>query len=52
MAYVVTAACGMATDGYSIPYVGIWSGGDVDKVKQTAEKVVRVAGQILEGIAT
>ena len=47
VAYIVCAALGMQTEGYSLAYVAGWSGGDVAKVRQTAEKVVKVADTIL-----
>lgn len=50
VAYVVCQAQGMASDGYSLPYVAGWSGGDVAQVRQTAETVVRVAGGICEAL--
>jgi hypothetical protein len=50
VAYVVCQAQGMASDGYSLPYVAGWSGGDVAQVRQTAETVVRVAGAICEAL--
>lgn len=50
VAYVVCAAMGLPTDGYSLPYVAGWSGGDVAKVRETAERVVKAAGAILEGL--
>lgn len=50
VAYIVAAACGMSTDGYSLPYVGIWAGGDAAKVRETADKVVTVASAILEHV--
>lgn len=50
VAYIVAAANGLATGGYSAPYVAGWSGGDVAKVRETAERVVRVAGAILSAL--
>lgn len=47
VAYVVAAATGFDTGSYSLPYVAGWAGGDVDKVRKTADKVVRVAHTIL-----
>lgn len=50
VAYIVCAAAGMSTDGYSLPYVAGWSGGDVALIRQTAERVVRAAGMICEAL--
>lgn len=47
VAYIVAAASGMDTDGYSLPYVAKWSAGDVSLVKETAERVVKTAKTIL-----
>lgn len=51
VAYIVCHSAGLVSDGYSLPYVAGWSGGDVATVRQTAEKVVRVAGAICEAVA-
>lgn len=51
VAYVVCVSAGIATDGYSLPYVARWSAGSPDVVRQTAEKVVKVAGTICEALS-
>ncbi|MGH8880620.1 MAG: ImmA/IrrE family metallo-endopeptidase, partial [Stackebrandtia sp.] len=33
VAYLVCAAAGLDTDGYSFPYVANWAGGDTDRVR-------------------
>jgi hypothetical protein len=48
--YVICSAFGMATDGYSIPYVATWSSGDVAKVRETAVRVVEAAAGILTAL--
>ncbi len=48
VAYVVSAFASMTTDGYSLPYVAHWAAGDMATVRQTAEKVLRATGRILE----
>jgi hypothetical protein len=48
VAYVVCSHAGMSTAGYSLSYVARWAGGDASVVRQTAEKVVKVAGAICE----
>lgn len=50
VAFIVCAAMGLPTGGYSLPYVAGWSGGDLDQVRQTAGRVVKTAGAILEGL--
>jgi DNA primase len=47
VAYVVCSALGVDSSDYSLPYVASWSGGDLDKVAATAERVVRCAHRIL-----
>jgi antirestriction protein ArdC len=47
LAYIVSAACGLATEGYSLPYVALWAGGDVKKVQDSATRVMTVARTIL-----
>ncbi|MEX2132807.1 MAG: toprim domain-containing protein, partial [Acidimicrobiia bacterium] len=47
VAYVICAALGVDTTGYSLPYVASWSGGDLDKVTATADRVIRCAHQVI-----
>ena len=47
VAYMVCAAVGVDTTGYSLPYVASWSGGDLDKVTATADRVIRCAHQVI-----
>jgi antirestriction protein ArdC len=47
VAYVVTAAHGLATDDYTVPYVTGWAGGNLDLIAATATRVLACAGQIL-----
>lgn len=48
VAYIVCRALGLETDAYTLPYVGSWSGGDVDKVRATGQRVVEVARALIE----
>ncbi len=49
VAFVVAAAHGMATDGYSFPYVAGWAGADPAKaVAQTQARVAQAARVILD----
>jgi hypothetical protein len=49
VAYVVAATHGMATDGYSFPYVAGWAGEDGAKaVVATQARVAKAARQIIE----
>ena len=50
MAYVVCAGLGIDSAGYSLPYVASWSGGDVDKVTATANRVIGCARDVLTGL--
>jgi hypothetical protein len=47
VAYMVCAALGVDSADYSLPYVATWSGGDLQKVSATAERVIRCARQVL-----
>jgi hypothetical protein len=47
VAYVVATTHGLDTTGYSIPYVAGWSGGDLELLARSAERVVSTAHQIL-----
>ena len=47
VAYMVCTALGVDTTGYSLPYVASWSGGDLDKVTATADRVIRCAHQVI-----
>jgi N-terminal domain of anti-restriction factor ArdC len=47
VAYVVTAAHGLATEDYSVPYVTGWAGGNSELVAQAATRVLTAARVIL-----
>ena len=47
MAYVVTAAAGMDSSGYTFAYIGQWAAGEVSTVRQAAETVTTAARAIL-----
>jgi hypothetical protein len=46
----VCAATGIESDNYSFPYVAHWSSGDINLVKTTAERVVRLAHDVITQI--
>lgn len=50
VAYMVCAALGIDSAGYSLPYVASWSGGDVTKVSATANRVIGCARTVLTEI--
>jgi antirestriction protein ArdC len=52
VAYMVCAALGVDSTGYSLPYVAAWSGGDLDKIATTADRVMRCARRILDKVET
>lgn len=47
VAYLVCSSVGIATDGYSFPYIARWAGGDVSLVRKTAERVIGCARLVL-----
>ena len=47
VAYMVCAALGIDSAGYSLPYVASWSGGDMNKVASTANRVIGCSRQVL-----
>ena len=47
VAYIVTAAHGLPSDDYSVPYVTGWAGGDRRLLEQTADRVLSCAATIL-----
>jgi antirestriction protein ArdC len=49
VAYVVTAAHGLATEDYTVPYVTGWAGGDATLVAATATRVLTTARSVLRG---
>ena len=51
VAYVVLQALGLSSDEYSFPYVARWAEGDVEKVKETGERVLECAKGILAGLS-
>ena len=50
VAYMVCAALGVDSAGYSLPYVATWSGGDLEKVSETADRVIRCARGVISDI--
>ncbi|HZQ26314.1 MAG TPA: ArdC-like ssDNA-binding domain-containing protein [Acidimicrobiales bacterium] len=50
VAFIVCAACGLDSGGYTFPYVGRWSMGDLDLVRSTAERVMATARQVIESL--
>lgn len=47
-AFVVAAGYGLATDGYSAPYVARWADGDLAKIRAALAAIADVAGAILQ----
>ena len=52
VSFMVCASVGMDSAGYSLPYVAGWSGGDLDKVASTADRVIRCAHSIIDELET
>lgn len=50
VAFVVLDALGLASNDYSFPYVTRWSHGDLDLVKQSAERAISCATQVLTAV--
>jgi antirestriction protein ArdC len=48
VAYLVCHHHGLASDEYSFAYVAGWTGGDVDTVRATAERVLATARRIID----
>ena len=51
VAYVVGQVIGLTTTDYSLPYVAGWAGGDVVAIRETAGRVIKAAGRIIDAIA-
>ncbi len=51
MAYIVCNALGIDSASYSLAYVAGWSGGSVERVRRTAERVVGTAHAVLAAMA-
>ncbi len=47
VAYIVSQVAGLHPDDYSLPYVAVWSGGDIDTVRSTANAVLATARRVL-----
>lgn len=52
VAFIVCNALGIDTASYTLPYVALWAGGDVERVRRTAERVVTTAQTVLAAMAT
>jgi antirestriction protein ArdC len=48
VAYVISAAAGLPTEGYSVPYVASWASGHSDVVREAATRVLSTARHIIE----
>ncbi len=47
VAYIVSEVAGLHPEVYSLPYVAAWSGGDIDTIRSTAERVLGAARRAL-----
>jgi hypothetical protein len=52
IAFIVCAAVGIESANYSFPYVAHWSDGDITLVRTTADKVVRLAHEVITNLTT
>jgi hypothetical protein len=52
VAFVVCDMLGLDSASYSIPYVANWAGGDLDRVRSAAERVLGAARQIVAELET
>jgi antirestriction protein ArdC len=52
VAFLVCQAAGLVTGGYSFAYVARWAEGDADKVRETADTVIKTARSILAALKT
>jgi antirestriction protein ArdC len=50
VAFLVCQAAGLSTDSYSFSYVARWAEGDSDKVRATADKVIKTARSIVDAL--
>jgi DNA primase catalytic core len=50
VAYMVCASVGLDSTEYSLPYVAAWSGGDIEKVSATANRVIGCAHEVIESL--
>src|SRR5699024_8550391 len=50
VAYIVAGTLGLDTSAYSVGYVAQWSEGDAELIKETAERVLKTAHQIIDAI--
>jgi len=51
VAFIVCNALGIDSASYTLPYVARWAGGDVDRIRRTAERVVTTAQAVLAAMA-
>ncbi len=47
VAYIVSEVAGLQPEAYSLPYVAVWSGGDIATVRSTATTVLATARRVL-----
>jgi hypothetical protein len=51
VAFIVCHALGVDTAAYSLPYVARWAGGDIERVRRTAERAATTAQTVLAAMA-
>lgn len=51
VAYLVMSWAGADSSSYTVPYVGVWSGGDVKKLAASADKVRKVGLSLIGKVA-
>jgi len=51
VAFIVCNALGIDSASYTLPYVAKWAGGDVERIRSTAERVVTTAQAVLAAMA-
>ncbi len=51
VAFIVCNALGIDSASYTLPYVAKWAGGDIERVRRTAERVVTTAQAVLAAMA-
>jgi len=51
VAFIVCNALGIDTASYTLPYVALWAGGDVERIRRTTERVVTTAHAVLGAMA-
>ena len=52
VAYLLAQTVGLDSGAYSVPYITVWAGGDIDTVRRAAEQILTTTKRLVECLET